>query len=104
MAHRIALLALLVVPFLSAWPAAAAVVTHTETLTATATVGGDTVNINTADVKELTRLSGIGPAIAERIVRYREAHGPFKAAEELRRVEGVGQGLWERNKGRIVVK
>jgi competence protein ComEA len=66
--------------------------------------GGDKVNINTADVKQLMKLSGVGRSVAERIVQYRDAHGPFKKAEELRKVEGVGTGLWERNRERIVVK
>jgi len=65
---------------------------------------GEPVNINTADVKELMRLEGVGRKVAERIVQYREAHGPFKQPEELRRVEGIGHGLWERNRARIVVK
>jgi competence protein ComEA len=75
------------------------------TTTVSTTVGTDAkVNINTASVKELTTLSGIGPKVAERIVAYREAHGPFKKAEDLRKIEGVGKGLWERNRERIVTK
>lgn len=66
--------------------------------------GGDKVNINTADVKQLMKLSGVGRSVAERIVQYRDAHGPFKKPEELRKVEGVGAGLWERNRERIVVR
>ena len=66
--------------------------------------GGDKVNINTANVKELMKLSGVGRSVAERIVQYRDAHGPFKKSEELHKVEGVGAGLWERNRERIVVK
>jgi competence protein ComEA len=69
-----------------------------------ATSGGDKVNINTADVKGLMKLSGVGRSMAERIVQYREAHGPFKKSEELRKVEGVSAGLWERNRERIVVR
>ena len=62
------------------------------------------VNINTADVKELTTLDGIGHKVAEKIVQYRDAHGEFKKPEEIRKVDGVGSGLWERNRARIVVK
>ena len=83
--------------------AAAAAPARGEQTSITAKVA-DPVNINTADVKELMRLEGIGRKVAERIVQYREAHGPFKKAEELRRVEGVGSGVWERNRSRIVVK
>ena len=56
------------------------------------------------DVKELMKLDGVGRQVAEKIVEYRDAHGPFKKPEELRKVEGVGNGLWERNRTRIVIK
>src|SRR5437660_12628388 len=48
------------------------------------------VNINTADVKELMTLDGIGHKVAEKIVQYRDAHGDFKKPEEIRKVDGVG--------------
>jgi competence protein ComEA len=64
----------------------------------------DKININTASAKELQKLDGVGHAVAERIVHYREEHGPFKRGEDLRKVEGIGAGLWERNRDRIVVK
>lgn len=48
------------------------------------------VNINIATVQELERLNGIGPAIAQRIIDYRQAHGPFKSIEDLKKVNGIG--------------
>jgi competence protein ComEA len=75
------------------------------TTTVSTPAGADAkVNINSADVKELMTLNGVGQKVADRIVAYREAHGPFKKAEEVRKVEGIGQGLWERNRQRIVIK
>jgi competence protein ComEA len=75
------------------------------TATVSATVGSEAkVNINTAGVKELVTLDGIRPKIAERIVAYREAHGPFKKAEDLRKVDGVGKAVFERNRERVVTK
>src|SRR5215813_5494226 len=62
------------------------------------------ININTADVKELMKLEGVGRRVAEKIVEYRDTHGPFKKPEELRKVEGIGNGLWEKNRTRIVIK
>jgi len=62
------------------------------------------ININTADVKSLMTLTGVGRKVAEKIVEYRDSHGPFKKAEDLRKVEGVGHGVWERNRARIAVK
>jgi competence protein ComEA len=75
------------------------------TTTVSAPVGADAkININTASVKELMGLTGIGHKVAERIVEYRDAHGPFKKPEDLKKVEGVGQGVWERNRERVVTK
>jgi len=85
-----------------AWPAVAA--TAAQTLSASATVGGERVNINTASVKELMTLAGVGRRVAEKIVEYRDAHGPFKKPEDLRKVQGVGAGLFEKNRERIAVK
>ena len=62
------------------------------------------VNINTADVKELMTLQGVGRSLAEKIVQYRDTHGLFKKAVDLRKVEGVGDALWEKNRTRVVVK
>ena len=64
----------------------------------------DPVNINTADVKSLMTLDGVGQKVAQKIVEYREAHGPFKKPDDVRKVDGIGGGLWERNRERIVVK
>jgi competence protein ComEA len=62
------------------------------------------ININTAGVKELMTLDGVGRGLAEKIVKHRDAHGPFKKPGDLRSVEGVGGALWEKNRARIVVK
>lgn len=48
------------------------------------------VNINTATAQELERLPRVGPALARRIVEWRERHGPFSAADDLRHVRGIG--------------
>ncbi len=48
------------------------------------------VNINLADAVDLDRLPGIGPALAQEIVRYREANGPFTRVEDLLNVPGIG--------------
>ncbi|HEY7820666.1 MAG TPA: helix-hairpin-helix domain-containing protein [Vicinamibacteria bacterium] len=49
------------------------------------------VDINEADVEELTKLPGIGEQMAKRIVAYREENGPFEKAEELMNVRGIGE-------------
>ncbi len=49
------------------------------------------ININTASVKELCTLKGIGETIAGRIVKYREEHGKFISVEDLLGVNGIGE-------------
>ena len=62
------------------------------------------VNINTADVKELMKLAGVHKKTAEKIVEYRQTHGLFKKPEEVVKVDGIGHGLYEKNRARIVVE
>jgi competence protein ComEA len=102
MVHRIVAFALLAA--LAATPALAAAVTESVTARAALGENHDKININTASAKELQKLEGVGHMVAERIVHYREEHGPFKRGEDLRKVEGIGAALWERNRERIVVK
>lgn len=52
--------------------------------------GDGKIDINTASVSTLTYLPGIGPSTAERIVRYREIHGPFRDIEDLKKISGIG--------------
>jgi len=47
------------------------------------------ININTASVRELEKLPGIGVGLAERIVTHREQYGPFRRAEHLMLVRGI---------------
>jgi competence protein ComEA len=49
------------------------------------------VNLNTATVDQLAELPGIGRAVAQRIVEYREKNGSFKKVEELMNVRGIGE-------------
>ena len=53
------------------------------------------VNINLADVSELTTLPGIGEALARRIVEYRQTHGDFSRASDLMDVSGIGPVTYE---------
>ena len=62
------------------------------------------VNINEASKEELMKLAGVGAGSAQRIIEYRQSHGPFKKAQDLEKVDGVGKGVIEKNAGRIVVR
>ena len=62
------------------------------------------ININTATAEELTKLKGIGPSHAANIVAFREKNGPFKSAEELVQVSGIGQKTFEANREIIIVE
>ncbi|MGH8250052.1 MAG: ComEA family DNA-binding protein [Steroidobacteraceae bacterium] len=60
------------------------------------------VNINTADAKTLAKeLQGIGMAKAEAIVTHRQKNGPFKSADDLGKVKGLGKKLIEQNKSNL---
>ena len=65
-------------------------VTRRESEPVTPEVSGP-VDINTATIEQLQTLKGIGPALAQRILDYREEHGPFTSVEDLLNVKGIGE-------------
>jgi competence protein ComEA len=71
------------------------------TLLAPTAIAGP-VDVNSADAKTLAReLDGIGQAKAEAIVSYREKNGPFKGAEDLAKVKGLGKKLIDQNRSNL---
>lgn len=59
------------------------------------------ININTAKRSELKRLEGIGEALSERIIEYREKHGGFSDISELKRVKGIGEERLDKIRDKI---
>ncbi|MDA2987726.1 MAG: ComEA family DNA-binding protein [Actinomycetota bacterium] len=53
------------------------------------------ISINSASAAQLDELPGVGPAIAERIVQWRETNGPFTSVDELTEVSGIGPSILE---------
>lgn len=53
-------------------------------------------DINTADARTLKTVPGIGPVLAENIIRHRERNGGFSSLSEIREVKGIGPRMLER--------
>ena len=61
------------------------------------------ININTAGVKELMTLSGIGEAKASDIISYREEHGPFSDISDIMKIQGIKEGIYHKIKDKITI-
>ena len=62
------------------------------------------VNLNTATADQLEALPGIGPDLAQRILAYRSANGPFKNVDGLLNVKGIGEGKLSKLRDQITVE
>jgi competence ComEA-like helix-hairpin-helix protein len=84
-------------------PAAPAALRPAPSDSTAAAAGGGHVDLNRASAEELDALPGIGPVLAERILAYRRAHGPFREPEDLLQVRGIGPRLFARLRSRIAL-
>lgn len=68
-------------------------------------VASSSVNINTADAQTLAdaHIKGIGKKRAEAIVAYRQAHGPFKSLEDLKKIKGLSGKIVDTNRNRLLL-
>jgi len=62
------------------------------------------ININKASIEDLQKINGVGPSLAEKIIRYREDNGKFKKIEDLKNVSGIGDKKYEVIKEHVTVK
>ena len=62
------------------------------------------VNINEADASQLSLLPRVGPALAQRIIDFREGFGPFRSAEDLLLVQGIGEKTFALMKDYVVTE
>lgn len=61
------------------------------------------VNINKATAAELDSIRGIGPALAEKIIKYREQNGAFKSVDDLAKIRGISGAKFEKIKSQVAV-
>jgi len=61
------------------------------------------VDINQATIQELESLPQVGPALAKRIVDFRETHGAFKSVDDLLKVQGIGEKILAKLRDRVSV-
>jgi len=62
------------------------------------------INLNTATLKELDSLPGIGKELGKRILDYRESKGNFSSIEELKKIKGIGQKTFEKLKDLVTIE
>ena len=63
----------------------------------------DVININTANLEQLMKISGVGKTKAEAIIAHREKNGDFKKKEDITKVRGIGKSTFEKIKDKIEV-
>jgi competence protein ComEA len=60
------------------------------------------VDLNSATTEQLDALPGVGPVTAQKIVEYRQEHGPFRSVDDLDAIPGIGPSRIENLRGLVV--
>ncbi len=71
--------------------------------TGSSTPAGEKININSAGKNELDKLPGIGPALADKIIEYRQTNGMFKDIAEIQKVPGIGEAKFKQMSAKITI-
>lgn len=59
---------------------------------------GEKIDLNKASREQLSKIDGIGPALADKIVAHREQHGEIRSVDDLKNIDGVGDRTAERTR------
>ena len=68
-----------------------------------AKVSVEPIHLNNATAEQLQLLPGVGPALSERIISYREEHGPFRSVDQLAEVKGIGAAKLAKLKDQLTI-
>jgi len=63
----------------------------------------ENIHLNTALLEDLIKLPGIGAVLGERIIAYRQEHGPFKVLSDLKKVSGIGESIINRIQDQVTL-
>jgi competence protein ComEA len=69
-----------------------------------ATKASDKININTATLEELDKVSGIGPVTAQKIIDYREKNGYYNSLEDLKKIGGIGDKTLNKFRDKVDIR
>ena len=86
------------------WTLLALTLGATGALAADSSEAAGVVNINSADASQIAFLPRVGPKTAERVIQFREEHGPFEKPTDLMQVKGIGDKTFELLSQYIVVE
>lgn len=77
---------------------------HAEPVENTHKAAAYVINVNTASAEEIAAIPGLGEKKSQAIIKFREKHGPYAKAEDLKKVDGIGDKLFVKIKPYIIVK
>ena len=89
----------------TSFPASSAAARPSSASGKTSALPSGKINLNTATAQQLSDgLKGVGDALAQRIIAYREQHGKFRSVDELKNVSGIGEKKLEAIRGSVTVE